>query len=223
MSPRMADILRAVAELGDVSVAQLASPQRARGLTEVRHIAVWCLWRITRRSATEIGRVLQRDHSTVLHALRRAPELMAQRADLAALAAAVAARFPDQADPDPPAADWARQIAALQARVELLEADLLAMQSQAAPLPAPPPPPPSPPPSPPIAPAVVPPAPPPATVPAPKLSRPPVRRPPPLTPAEALEQARRQLDQQLYSPGERAARIAYTRAAEKAAAHQTGA
>lgn len=57
----------------------LDSPFRAPRYSEPRQVCMWLCVRITKLSTTIIGRAFKRDHSTVLAANKRAPEIVAER------------------------------------------------------------------------------------------------------------------------------------------------
>lgn len=98
---RGADIteaLRCVAESYLVSVAELLSKDRHKGIAEGRGVACWLLRTLTRMSFPEIGRALgNRDHTTIMAAVkkceRRREEERGFEVFTDALAAAVKARM----------------------------------------------------------------------------------------------------------------------------------
>ncbi len=74
---RVDDILRIVGRHFNVSRADLLSPRRARAVVRPRQIGMYLAKKLTSRSLPEIGRRFgNRDHSTVLHAVRKVEELM---------------------------------------------------------------------------------------------------------------------------------------------------
>jgi chromosomal replication initiator protein len=74
---RIDDILQVVGRHYNVSRADLLSPRRARSIVRPRQIAMYLAKKLTPRSLPEIGkRFGGRDHSTVLHAVRKIDELM---------------------------------------------------------------------------------------------------------------------------------------------------
>jgi chromosomal replication initiation ATPase DnaA len=77
--------LEQVAALLDTTPAQLARRRRTRAIVRVRHEAMWLLER-RGLSRSAIGRLLERDHSTVIHGLRRLAADAEAVARLAALA-----------------------------------------------------------------------------------------------------------------------------------------
>jgi WhiB family transcriptional regulator, redox-sensing transcriptional regulator len=76
---RLADagtIVAAVADRHGLTVEVLTGDGRSRGVVAARREAMWCL-RESGLSLPDVGRVLGRDHSTVLHGLRRFAEVAA--------------------------------------------------------------------------------------------------------------------------------------------------
>ncbi len=74
---RVEDILRVVGRHYNVTRADLLSPRRARAVVRPRQIGMYLAKKLTSRSLPEIGRRFgNRDHSTVLHAVRKIEELM---------------------------------------------------------------------------------------------------------------------------------------------------
>lgn len=71
------EILKTVADKYALSVAQLKTPSRARNFARPRQIAMYLAKTLTSKSLPEIGRTFgDRDHTTVLYAVRRVEELM---------------------------------------------------------------------------------------------------------------------------------------------------
>lgn len=61
------DLLSIVSELTGVSLYDLRRKDRRKNVVEARHLYFWAATRILGRTVTEVGRSLQRDHSTVVH------------------------------------------------------------------------------------------------------------------------------------------------------------
>ena len=77
---RIDDILKVVGRHYNVARADLLSPRRARSVVVPRQIGMYLAKKLTPRSLPEIGRRFGgRDHSTVLHAVRKIEELMQDR------------------------------------------------------------------------------------------------------------------------------------------------
>jgi chromosomal replication initiator protein len=77
-------IQKTVAEHYSLKQADLISERRARAVARPRQVAMWLAKQITTRSLPDIGRRFGgRDHTTVLHAVRRIESLKAEDAALA--------------------------------------------------------------------------------------------------------------------------------------------
>jgi chromosomal replication initiation ATPase DnaA len=75
-----AHILASCADWYGVSVKALVSPSRRRGPTAARMVAAWVLRTTLGLSYPEIGRLIGKDHSTVMYAVKKVegdPELRA--------------------------------------------------------------------------------------------------------------------------------------------------
>jgi chromosomal replication initiator protein len=71
------EIQKKVAEYYSVRIADMHSPRRARAVARPRQIAMYLAKQFTQRSLPEIGRKFGgRDHTTVLHAVKKVEELM---------------------------------------------------------------------------------------------------------------------------------------------------
>lgn len=73
--PRVKDILELVADLTHQTPMAIVSPRRDSTVLRPRQIVVWLARRFTRHSLPEIARCLDRDHSTILHTVRRIDHL----------------------------------------------------------------------------------------------------------------------------------------------------
>ena len=74
---RIDDILKAVSQLYNVSRTELLSARRAQSVVRPRQIGMYLAKKLTSRSLPEIGRRFGgRDHSTVLHAVRKIDKLL---------------------------------------------------------------------------------------------------------------------------------------------------
>ena len=70
------EIQRRVAEYFNVRLSDLLSARRARAVARPRQIAMYLSKQLTTRSLPEIGRKFGgRDHTTVIHAVRKVEEL----------------------------------------------------------------------------------------------------------------------------------------------------
>jgi len=78
------EIQRRVAEHFNIKLADMQSPRRARNVARPRQIAMYLAKQLTTRSLPEIGRKFGgRDHTTVMHAVRKVEELSAGDAGFA--------------------------------------------------------------------------------------------------------------------------------------------
>lgn len=79
----VADIQAAVARHFGITVIDLISERRAVAIARPRQIAMYLAKRLTLRSLPDIGRRFgDRDHSTVIHAVRRIEGLRVSDADI---------------------------------------------------------------------------------------------------------------------------------------------
>ncbi|HCC24496.1 MAG TPA: chromosomal replication initiator protein DnaA, partial [Holosporales bacterium] len=73
------EIQKKVAEYYSIRVSDMHSPRRARAVARPRQVAMYLTKILTTRSLPEIGRKFGgRDHTTVLHAVKKVEELMAE-------------------------------------------------------------------------------------------------------------------------------------------------
>lgn len=78
------EIQRRVAEHYNVRIADMHSARRARNVARPRQVAMYLAKQLTARSLPEIGRKFGgRDHTTVMHAVKKVEELMAGDASFA--------------------------------------------------------------------------------------------------------------------------------------------
>jgi chromosomal replication initiator protein len=78
------EILRKVAEHYNIRLADLAGPKRTRAIARPRQVAMYLAKQLTPRSLPEIGRRFGgRDHTTILHGVKKIEELMATDSQLA--------------------------------------------------------------------------------------------------------------------------------------------
>lgn len=93
-SPSIEWIMRAVSLAFQVSAVDLASSRRDAPSVRARHAAMYLSRKLTTRSLPEIGRRMGgRDHTTVLHGVRRVETSLATDAELAERVAAITADF----------------------------------------------------------------------------------------------------------------------------------
>ncbi|WP_022707110.1 chromosomal replication initiator protein DnaA [Paracoccus zeaxanthinifaciens] len=78
------DIQRKVAEHYNIRLADMIGPKRARNVARPRQIAMYLCKQLTSRSLPEIGRRFGgRDHTTIMHGVRKVDELMGDDTALA--------------------------------------------------------------------------------------------------------------------------------------------
>ena len=77
------EIQKKVAEHFNISVKEMQSSRRARTVARPRQIAMYLAKQLTSRSLPEIGRKFDRDHTTVMHAVRKVEELVMEDVSLA--------------------------------------------------------------------------------------------------------------------------------------------
>ena len=77
-------IQKEVAQHFNIKIADMSSPRRARAVARPRQIAMYLSKQLTPRSLPEIGRKFGgRDHTTVMHAVKKVEELIEQDTDFA--------------------------------------------------------------------------------------------------------------------------------------------
>jgi chromosomal replication initiator protein len=80
----MDEIMRKTCDYYNVRMADMMSPKRSRNIARPRQMAMWLSKLLTQRSYPEIGkRFGGRDHTTVIHAVRKIDELKAQDSQIA--------------------------------------------------------------------------------------------------------------------------------------------
>lgn len=95
--PRVADVLEVVADLYQLRVEDLRSQQRPRRIAWPRQLACAVASEITGKSYPQIGRVLRRDHTTILFAHHKLRRLRAKKQSLDVLMRRVAERALERA------------------------------------------------------------------------------------------------------------------------------
>ena len=80
--PKIDDILHTVANYYGVEYEDILSRRRHAALNLVRQIAMYLTWMIAQHSTPAIGRKFDRDHTTVMHAIRKIKALMLSDAKL---------------------------------------------------------------------------------------------------------------------------------------------
>jgi hypothetical protein len=72
-------LLRLICRLHNVRREDVLSDRRSGGLVSARHHYIWALYRFTVWSMPQIGRLVGRDHTSVLHALVRLSNMRPHR------------------------------------------------------------------------------------------------------------------------------------------------
>jgi hypothetical protein len=74
-------IVRTVAAFYNISPAELVSPRREQKLVDARHVAMHLARVLTSRSLPDIGRRMgDRDHTTILHGIRKVQKVLSDPA-----------------------------------------------------------------------------------------------------------------------------------------------
>ena len=61
-------LLDTICDYFNVDKAEMLSERRARVITDKRHVAMWCYKKLTPYTYPQIGRIFNRDHTTVGYA-----------------------------------------------------------------------------------------------------------------------------------------------------------
>ena len=72
--PSLRDILEAVIAVTGIKAIEIKSPHRAVRITRARAIIVFIARSMTSKSFPQIGRFLNRDHTTALHSFKKVDE-----------------------------------------------------------------------------------------------------------------------------------------------------
>ena len=92
--PMISEIQAITSELTGVSVRDIKSARRLRGMVRPRQMAMYIARIRTSRSLPEIGRCFGgRDHTTILHACRQIERLMKEDEGIASIVSAIQARL----------------------------------------------------------------------------------------------------------------------------------
>jgi chromosomal replication initiator protein len=93
MAGPISTIQSAVAEAWGISVMELLSHRRPKPLIQARAMAAGLARELTGASYPLLGREFDRDHTSILNAVRRDKELVHRDADYAAMRRAVVAKL----------------------------------------------------------------------------------------------------------------------------------
>jgi len=88
-------IARTAREFG-VSPDHLTGRKRNQEIVRPRHVAMYLAFKMTRETATSIGKAFNRDHTTVLHAIGKVEALITRDEDLDFAVAAIKRDIPSQ-------------------------------------------------------------------------------------------------------------------------------
>ncbi|ADY25180.1 Chromosomal replication initiator protein dnaA [Deinococcus proteolyticus MRP] len=80
----MSEVVRAAAQLFEVTTEQIRGTGRARDIVVPRQIAMYLIRELTPHSLPEIGQYFGRDHSTVMHAVSKVSESIKKDEEMAA-------------------------------------------------------------------------------------------------------------------------------------------
>lgn len=80
---RLDDIIKCVSKHYNLKSADLIGARRTREIARPRQVAIYLAKNLTTRSLPDIGRAFNRDHTTVIHSVRRVEELILQDTEIA--------------------------------------------------------------------------------------------------------------------------------------------
>lgn len=95
MIPKVADIKAAVCQEYNISALDLMSHRIGRSVARPRQVAMYLARTLTAMSLPEIGRQFDRDHTTVLFAVRTVTRIMQEDPRFAATVTALRLRWED--------------------------------------------------------------------------------------------------------------------------------
>jgi hypothetical protein len=75
-TPRIKQIMQTVAEFYDINPGLITAKTRFIKYARARQVAIYMTHKLTNRSHTEIGKAFNRDHSTVIHAIKKIRRLI---------------------------------------------------------------------------------------------------------------------------------------------------
>lgn len=76
MKPVFKDFLRAACEFYDISEAEIMSKCRTMHTSQPRHMMIYAYKQYSNRSYPYIGRLMDRDHTTIIHSVRFVESLL---------------------------------------------------------------------------------------------------------------------------------------------------
>jgi chromosomal replication initiator protein len=90
----MADVLKAVCDVTNVTPELMIGPRRNQGIARVRHLAMYLVREsCPHASFPMMGRLFRRDHTSIIHGCKRAERRLREDPDYAMLCYAVRARM----------------------------------------------------------------------------------------------------------------------------------
>lgn len=98
LHPTVHEVLRRVCEAEGVTMADMLSARRHREIARPRQMAMYLAREMTLATLPMIGRVMRRDHTTVLHGVRTIRSLMERDAAVAASIAAIRGKALERAE-----------------------------------------------------------------------------------------------------------------------------
>jgi chromosomal replication initiator protein len=79
-------LLDTICDYLNVDKAEMLSERRARAITDKRHVAMWCYKKLTPYSYPQIGRIFNRDHTTVGYACEKVDFFVTRYTGIGAMA-----------------------------------------------------------------------------------------------------------------------------------------
>lgn len=79
---RVSDLITIASRITGLTPSQIVGPQRHKPITRVRQAVAYVAAEQGKHSISQIGRMMNRDHTTIIHARRMVPEFMKRDADL---------------------------------------------------------------------------------------------------------------------------------------------
>ena len=79
-------LLDLICDYFSVDKAEMLSERRARVITDKRHVAMWCYKKLTPYTYPQIGRIFNRDHTTVAYACDKVDFFVTKRKNIGVVA-----------------------------------------------------------------------------------------------------------------------------------------
>ncbi|PJK29309.1 helix-turn-helix domain-containing protein [Minwuia thermotolerans] len=90
---RMLQVAERTAEACGVTVEAMMSEARNRETSQARHIAAYLIYRRLGKSSSQIGRFFGRDHTSILHGIRKTEHALRTQPDVAKVVQGINADF----------------------------------------------------------------------------------------------------------------------------------